>query len=75
MNEIHDTVLQTQDSKFQPWRSEAEHATSRSRGVHVTRRLYILPTGCTCYLWIVHATYLACSDSCVHVCCFAVEII
>ena len=26
-----DTVLQTQDSKFQPWRSEAEHATSRSR--------------------------------------------
>ena len=27
-----DTVLQTQDSKFEPWRSEAEHATSRSRG-------------------------------------------
>ena len=26
-----DTVLQTQDSKFDPWRSEAEHATSRSR--------------------------------------------
>ena len=25
-----DTVLQTQDSKFEPWRSEAEHATSRS---------------------------------------------
>ena len=25
------TVLQTQDSKFDPWRSEAEHATSRSR--------------------------------------------
>ena len=24
-------VLQTQDSKFEPWRSEAEHATSRSR--------------------------------------------
>ena len=24
-----DTVLQTQDSKFEPWRSEAEHATSR----------------------------------------------
>ena len=35
--------------------------------VHVTRRLYILPTGCTCYLWIVHVTYLACYDSCVHV--------
>ena len=29
MNEM--TVLQTQDSKFEPWRSEAEHATSRSR--------------------------------------------
>ena len=26
-----ETVLQTQDSKFEPWRSEAEHATSRSR--------------------------------------------
>ena len=26
-----DTVLQTQDSKCEPWRSEAEHATSRSR--------------------------------------------
>ena len=26
-----DTVLQTQGSKFEPWRSEAEHATSRSR--------------------------------------------
>ena len=24
------TVLQTQDSKFEPWRSEAEHFTSRS---------------------------------------------
>ena len=26
-----DTVLQTQDSKFEPWRSEAEHTTSRSQ--------------------------------------------
>ena len=26
-----DTGLQTQDSKFEPWRSEAEHATSPSR--------------------------------------------
>ena len=26
-----DTVLQTQDSKFEPWRSEVEYATSRSR--------------------------------------------
>ena len=26
-----DTVLQTQDSKFEPWRFEVEYATSRSR--------------------------------------------
>ena len=26
-----DTVLQTRDSTFEPWRSEAKHATSRSR--------------------------------------------
>ena len=30
-DEWYDTVLQTQDSKFELWRSEAEHATSRSR--------------------------------------------
>ena len=30
-DEWDDTVLQTQDLKFEPWRSEAEHATSRSR--------------------------------------------
>ena len=30
-NELDDTVLQAQDLKFEPWRSEAEHATSRSR--------------------------------------------
>ena len=29
--EWDDTVLQTLDSKFEPWRSEAEHATSWSR--------------------------------------------
>ena len=27
------TVLQTQNSKFEPWRSEVEHATSRSRSL------------------------------------------
>ena len=27
----NDTALHTQNSKFGPWRSEAEHATSRSR--------------------------------------------
>ena len=30
-DEWDDTALQTQDSKFKPWRSEAEHATYRSR--------------------------------------------
>ena len=30
-DEWDDTVLQTQDLKFEPWRSEAEHAASRSR--------------------------------------------
>ena len=30
-DEWDDTVLQTQDSKFELWRSEAEHATPRSR--------------------------------------------
>ena len=30
-DEWDDTVLQTQDSKFEHWQSEAEHATSRSR--------------------------------------------
>ena len=30
-DECDGTALQTQDSKFDPWRSEAEHATSRSR--------------------------------------------
>ena len=30
-NEWDDTALQRQDSKLEPWRSEAEHATSRPR--------------------------------------------
>ena len=30
-DEWDDTVVQTQDSKFKPWRSVAEHANSRSR--------------------------------------------
>ena len=30
-DEWDDTALQTQDSKFEPWRSKAEHATSWSR--------------------------------------------
>ena len=35
-DEWDDTVLQTQDSKFEPWRSEAEHATSQSRRLPTT---------------------------------------
>ena len=31
-DEWDDTALQTQNSKFEPWLSGAEHATSRSRG-------------------------------------------
>ena len=33
------SVLKTQDSKFDPWRSEAEHATSRSRKLPTILRL------------------------------------
>ena len=36
-DEWDDTVLQTQDSKFEPWRSEVEHATSRSRRLPTIR--------------------------------------
>ena len=28
-------ALQTQDSKLDPWRSEAEHATSRSQALYI----------------------------------------
>ena len=35
-----DTALQTQDSKFESWRSEAEHATSRSRRLTTIVNLY-----------------------------------
>ena len=36
-NEWDDTVLQTQYSKFEPWRFEAEHTTSRSRRLPTIR--------------------------------------
>ena len=38
MNEM---TYQTQDSKFEPWRSEAEHATSRSRRFPTIFNLYL----------------------------------
>ena len=53
-----DTVLQTQDSKFEPWRSETEHATSRSRR---------LPTILTNPLWPAGRTACASSRSNKHV--------
>ena len=39
-DEWDDTVLQTQDSKFEPRRSEADHATSRSRRLPTILNLY-----------------------------------
>ena len=39
-DQCDDTALQTQDSKFEPWRSEAEHATSQSRRFHTILNLY-----------------------------------
>ena len=39
-DEWDDTTLQTQNSKFDPWRSEAEHATSRSRRLPTLLNLY-----------------------------------
>ena len=39
-NEWDDTALQTQDSKFEPWWSEAEHATSRSRRLPTILNFY-----------------------------------
>ena len=35
-----DTALQTQDSKFEHWRSEVEHATSRSRRLPTILNIY-----------------------------------
>ena len=39
-NEWNDTALQTQNSRFEPWRPEAEHATSRSRRLPTILNLY-----------------------------------
>ena len=39
-DERHDTALQTQDSKFEPGRSEAEQATSRSRRLPTILDIY-----------------------------------
>ena len=39
-DECDDTALQTQDSKFEPWRSEAEYAASRSQRLTTILNLY-----------------------------------
>ena len=39
-DEWDDTALQTQASKFEPWRSEAEHATSRSLRLPIILNIY-----------------------------------
>ena len=39
-DESDDTALQTQDSQFEPWRSEAEHATTRSQMLNTILDLY-----------------------------------
>ena len=39
-DEWDDTALQTQDSKYDPWRSEAEHTTSQSRRLLTILSLY-----------------------------------
>ena len=54
-----DTVLQTQDAKFEPWRSEAEHATSRSRRLPTIltfTRGWGRPYRMTSNVFIVHST-------------------
>ena len=39
-DEWDDTALQIQDSKFEPWRSEVEYASSRSRKLPTILNLY-----------------------------------
>ena len=40
MNKMTRTALQAQDAEFEPWWSEAELATSRSRGLPTLLNLY-----------------------------------
>ena len=78
-----DTVLQTQDSKFESWRSEAEHATSRSR-----RLPTILTPWCiVCdvigaayftnynafYLWLTPKPHAWAGDEVWHMTCYGCE--
>ena len=40
IDEWDDIALQKQDSKFESWRSDAEHATSRSPRIHIILNHY-----------------------------------
>ena len=57
-DEWDDTALQTQISKFEPWRSEAEHATFRSRSLLTivsfyewARKKHLVSSKLECQIW------------------------
>ena len=54
LDEWHDTARQTQDSKFQPWWSEAEYAISRLRRLPTVFNLYEW-AGKILFLFLKHA--------------------
>ena len=54
-DEWDDTAFQTQDSKFKPWRSEAEIATSRSRRLPTILNIYEWVGKKHLFLWNLNA--------------------
>ena len=58
-DEWDDTAPKTQDSKFEPWRSEAEYATSRSRSLteatHNIESLRVIGEETFCFVWNLKA--------------------
>ena len=40
VGEMNEMTIQTQDAKFEPWRSEAKHAISRSQRLPTILHLY-----------------------------------
>ena len=51
LNILNDTTLQTQDSTFEHWGSEAEHATCRLRGLPTIPNLYQWARKKRLFLW------------------------
>ena len=49
------TARQTQNSKFEPWRSEVEHATSWSRRLHTILNIYEWAGKKLLFLWTLNA--------------------